>query len=67
MSRWDAESDLDYWDEVEGHHDPYDVSVSCIKCQQMFYVRADERGPYWCEACQHNAQVKLEQRQQKAS
>lgn len=51
FTRWNAPSDYDYWDEVEGHHEPNWYSVTCLTCERPFYVRADDDPPYHCNRC----------------
>lgn len=58
MSRWTAESDMDYADEVAGQSAPFEFLVTCVACAGEFYVRADERPPYRCDDCLERAEVR---------
>lgn len=52
MSRWNADSDLDYYDECNG---PYatTVDVVCANCRETFPLVLDRDNPVhpWCDRC----------------
>ena len=51
MSRWNAVSSDDYYDEIEHRVAPLTYCVSCVACSRDFYVRADEQAPFRCDDC----------------
>src|SRR5207253_4118 len=62
MGRWTADSDLDYWDEMDAQ--PTRVTMTCRDCGAAFDQLVSEVPAYWprCVKCWRRAEARVASR-----